>query len=125
MITGSNTNVHHRGKLFHVQTEDSGRANPHIISHVYHGGTIIASEKSDYANLAGSENLDSEVRKLIEDQHLVMLNQLKNGEFDAVMDKYLGADSMGKAPSDFAGVVTEPSFGDEEWAASPKGDSKA
>ena len=44
MITGSNTNVRHRGKLFHVQTEDSGRRNPHVISHVYYRGTILASE---------------------------------------------------------------------------------
>ena len=39
MITGCNTNILYRGKQFHVQTEDSGRANPHIMSHVYHGGT--------------------------------------------------------------------------------------
>src|SRR5262249_56251916 len=50
MITGANTNVRYRGILFHVQTEDSGRANPHIISHVYHGGTILGTHKTDYSH---------------------------------------------------------------------------
>src|SRR5262245_18055169 len=48
MIIGANTNVRHRGVTFHVQTEDSGRANPHVISHLYHHGTILASEKTEY-----------------------------------------------------------------------------
>ena len=47
MITGFNTNVRHGGRTFHVQTEDSGRAHPHVISHLYFGGTILASEKRD------------------------------------------------------------------------------
>ena len=49
MITGFNTNVRHGGRVFHVQTEDSGRDHPHVISHLYYGGTILASEKRDYA----------------------------------------------------------------------------
>ena len=60
MITGCNTNVLYRGKQFHVQTEDSGRGKPHIISHVYHGGTIIASEKSSYAHRVDAEELEDD-----------------------------------------------------------------
>ena len=44
MIIGANTNVRHRGVLFHVQTEDSGRSNPHVISHLYHQGTIVQDQ---------------------------------------------------------------------------------
>lgn len=82
MITGFNTNVRHKGLLFHVQTEDSGRALPHLISHVYHGGTILASHKSDYADRIDSENLDQEVRVLMEAQHKAMISRLEQGEFD-------------------------------------------
>ena len=46
MITGFNTNVRHGGRVFHVQTEDSGLAHPHVISHLYYGGTILGSEKT-------------------------------------------------------------------------------
>lgn len=90
MITGANTNVRHRGWIFHVQTEDSGRANPHIITHVYHHGTILASEKTRYADRVGSEDLESIVRGLIETQHKSMLSRLKAGSFDAIIDARLG-----------------------------------
>jgi ribosomal protein L12E/L44/L45/RPP1/RPP2 len=90
MITGCNTNILYRGKQFHVQTEDSGRANPHIISHVYHGGTIIASEKSGYADRVDSEEIDIKVRAQIELQHKTMLKRLTGGELDEVIDERLG-----------------------------------
>jgi hypothetical protein len=98
MITGCNTNVLYRGKQFHVQTEDSGRANPHIISHVYHGGTIIASEKSSYGDRIDAEELDIKVRAKIELQHKTMLKRLTSGAFDAVIDERLGG----------AGAATKP-----------------
>jgi hypothetical protein len=91
MITGANTNVRHRGMVFHVQTEDSGRANPHIISHVYHHGTILASEKTRYADRVDCEDLESIVRGLIETQHKSMLARLKAGSFDAAIDERLGS----------------------------------
>jgi len=87
MITGCNTNVLYRGKQFHVQTEDSGRGKPHIISHVYHGGTIIASEKSSYAHRVDADELDIKVRAQIELQHKSMLKRLTHGELDAVIDE--------------------------------------
>jgi len=99
MITGCNTNVLYRGKQFHVQTEDSGRANPHIISHVYHGGTIIASEKSEYGDRVDSAEIDIKVRAKIELQHKTMLKRLTSGELDAVIDKRLGGAVAAAKPS--------------------------
>ena len=90
MIIGANTNVRHRGVLFHVQTEDSGRSNPHVISHLYHQGTIVASEKTDYSERLGTEDLEQEVRGLIETQHKSMLRRLRAGDFDAVIAERLG-----------------------------------
>jgi hypothetical protein len=98
MITGCNTNVLYRGKQFHVQTEDSGRANPHIISHVYHGGTIIASEKSSYGDRIEAEELDIKVRAKIELQHKTMLKRLTSGELDAVIDERLGGGGAAVKP---------------------------
>ncbi len=99
MITGCNTNVLYRGKQFHVQTEDSGRANPHIISHVYHGGSVIASEKSEYGDRVDSEEIDIKVRAQIELQHKTMLERLTRGEFDAVIDERLGGARPAAKPS--------------------------
>ena len=94
MITGANTNVRYRGILFHVQTEDSGRANPHIISHVYHGGTILGTHKTDYSDRLEADDLTSVVRGLIEQQHAAMLAKLNGGGFDAVIAQRLGKSAL-------------------------------
>jgi hypothetical protein len=38
-VTGFNHNIKYKGKVYHVQTEDSGVNNPHIITHLFVGGT--------------------------------------------------------------------------------------
>jgi len=109
MITGSNTNIRHGGRLFHVQTEDSGRRNPHVISHLYFSGTILASEKTDYSDRLNleSETLAKDVRALIEEQHKQMLRRLKRGDYDAVISQRLDGETgetTGTAPQ----PITEP-----------------
>ena len=110
MITGANTNVRYRGVLFHVQTEDSGRANPHIISHVYHGGTILGTHKTDYTDRVDAEDLTSVVRGLIEQQHAAMLQKLNSGGFDAVILQRLGKSALDAdtAASHTPGVQSKP-----------------
>jgi hypothetical protein len=44
-ILGFNHNIRHRGVVFHVQTEDSGVDNPHLFTHLFHGGTILSTRK--------------------------------------------------------------------------------
>ena len=80
MLTGFNTNVRYRGVIFHVQTEDSGRNNPHIKTHLFHGGNILASEKLEYADILESADLENDVRVLMEGLHKSMLRRLKRGE---------------------------------------------
>ena len=111
MITGSNTNARHGGKLFHVQTEDSGRRNPHVISHLYYGGTILASEKTRYDERLDleSESLAKDVRALIEEQHKSMLKKLKRGEFDSVITERLGGASDGGDTASNGAEITPPS----------------
>ena len=86
MLSGFNTNIRHRDVLFHVQTEDSGVRNPHIITHLYHHGTILASQKSQYTHLLDSAELEAEVKGLMEVQHKSMLKKLRAGGFDSVID---------------------------------------
>jgi hypothetical protein len=68
MLSGFNTNVRHRSILFHVQSEDSGRSHPHVITHLYHGGTILASDKTSYADQVEAADLAA-VKALMERQH--------------------------------------------------------
>jgi len=92
MLTGYNTNLAHRGVTFHIQTEDSGRNKPHIITHLFHGGTILASEKTGYAELLESDDLKAEVNSRMEAQHKAMLRRLSQGELDTVLGERLGAE---------------------------------
>ena len=119
MLTGFNTNIRHRGVLFHVQSEDSGRQYPHIITHLYHGGTIIHSIKSSYAERVNEENLEDVVRGLMEGQHKATLKRLRAGEFDGAIRERLGdvlaatdGDSKAKTKptetSPLAGEAPEP-----------------
>src|ERR1051326_2938636 len=43
-LLGYNHNVKYRGRIFHVQTEDSGPANPRLFTHLYYEGTIRSEE---------------------------------------------------------------------------------
>jgi hypothetical protein len=100
MLSGFNTNIRHRGVLFHVQSEDSGRARPHIITHLYHGGTILASEKSSYADQVDDPNLGQLVRDLMEAQHKAVLEQLRASAFDELIRERLGESVFGEAEDD-------------------------
>ena len=82
MIPGFNHNVMHNGKMYHIQTEDSGRNNPHIITHLFIGGNIICSRKTSYADILKSDKLEEVVREIMEEQHKGMLRDLKLGKFD-------------------------------------------
>ncbi len=82
MVVGFNHNVMYKGERFHIQTEDSGIANPHIITLLYRGGTIISSKKTSYADIIKIENLEQVVEELMKEQHKDMLRRLKAAEFD-------------------------------------------
>ena len=102
MLSGFNTNYRYRGVLFHVQTEDSGVSNPHVITHLFHGGNILASEKLDYSEKLDGEDLEGAVRELMESLHKAMLAGLQRGLHDATILERLG-------PSAFSGE-TDPAF---------------
>lgn len=94
MLSGFNTNFRYRGVLFHVQTEDSGLENPHVITHLFHGGNIMASEKRDYSEFVGAkdgDDLEEAIRKLMESLHKSMLKQLSRGEHDMAIEARMGA----------------------------------
>ena len=83
-VTGFNHNIKHKGKVYHVQTEDSGAANPHIITHLFVGGNILASKKTGYADMVKTANLAELVREMMEEQHKEMLRNLINGVYDNI-----------------------------------------
>src|ERR1700754_2986008 len=92
-LLGYNNNVRHRGKVFHIQTEDSGVNHPHIITHLFmDGGRILKSVKTSYAQHLGIDGMSETVRVMMKDQHKAVVVALKEGQFDGLLD-------IGKSPS--------------------------
>jgi hypothetical protein len=82
-LLGYNTNVRHAGKLFHIQTEDSGVKHPHVITHLFaDGGRIVASKKTTYAEHVGAEDYQQTVKQLMRAQHKEMFIALRDGVYD-------------------------------------------
>ncbi|MCA9674939.1 MAG: hypothetical protein KC464_07895, partial [Myxococcales bacterium] len=85
-ILGYNHNVRYRGLVFHVQTEDSGVSNPHVFTHLFHGGVILTTRKLVYDPSAA----DDSVKALMQAQHKAVLKDLRRHLFDEKIDQYLG-----------------------------------
>ena len=111
MVPGFNHNIKHKGQVFHVQTEDSGPKNPHIITHLFVGGNILSSKKTTYLELVGQPDYEKTVRTMMEEQHKEMLRNLIKGKYDA-------ADTSGAYHLDGpAPLNTDPSVNSPATAA--------
>src|SRR5258708_4578236 len=76
---GFNNNVRYKSKHYHVQTEDSGLGNPHVITHVFaDGGRIIKSHKRTYADAVSRDDVVTHVRALMKGQHMEMVGLLQS-----------------------------------------------
>jgi hypothetical protein len=83
---GFNNNIKFQEQVFHVQTEDSGLDQPHIVTHLFaDGGRIIKSHKRSYADEVRRGDVAEYVRALMKSQHLEMVLMLREGRFDAVI----------------------------------------
>ncbi|CAM2066462.1 hypothetical protein SCOR_13865 [Sulfidibacter corallicola] len=85
MITGFNTDVRHKSKVYHVQTEDKGRSNPKIESLVYVGGEILDSYQTSYEQKK-SDLSEDEIMELLEAQHKRVIREIKTGHYDSPDD---------------------------------------
>lgn len=88
---GFNHNLSYQGRVFHVQTEDSGLPHAHVLTHLFLGGNVVVTHRSSYAHLVHSSDLPSTVRRLMEEQHKTMMRGLLRGEFDGAIEKRVGA----------------------------------
>ncbi len=80
MLVGYNTNISYKGTVYHVQTEDSGLKNPHIITLLYNKGTILSRKKVSYANIAAAPDYKEKVREMMKEQHKAMIKELIAGK---------------------------------------------
>ncbi|HEY7375877.1 MAG TPA: hypothetical protein VIF57_27205 [Polyangia bacterium] len=78
-VLGYNHNLRHGGRVFHVQTEDSGQGYARLHTHLFYEGTILSTKKQEYDPKAPEEA----VRALMQQLHKAMIKELTHGEHDA------------------------------------------
>lgn len=84
---GFNNNVKHKGRVFHIQTEDSGVRRPHVITHLFaDGGRILKTTKTSYAEHVESANVAETVIAMMKEQHKAMFVALRDGQFDHLFE---------------------------------------
>jgi hypothetical protein len=109
-VLGYNHNVRYRGLVFHVQTEDSGIVNPHLFTHLFHGGVIVSTRKLVYDPDAD----DGVVKSLMQAQHKAVMKELRRGLFDDKIDQNLKG-----TPGLLARGASEDSPTDDAGASPP------
>ncbi len=82
-LLGYNNNVRHRGRIFHIQTEDSGVNSPRIMTHLFaDGGRIVKSTRTDYSEHLERSDMVLVVKEMMKEQHKAMFVALRSGELD-------------------------------------------
>lgn len=90
-MLGFNNNVRHHGRIFHIQTEDSGVKRPHIFTHLFgDGGRILKSVRTDYSEHVGAADMAATVKRMMKEQHKAMFVALRAGELDDVIEAAFG-----------------------------------
>jgi hypothetical protein len=121
VITGFNTDVKHKNRVFHIQTEDKGEANPYVESLVYVGGEILATKRTSYAEIMNDGVDENAIHDLMEQQHRTMIAAIQRGRFDGPNGGLQIPEGMsptqGPMPPGSPGIVDK--LGDVTAAAGP------
>ena len=84
---GFNNNIKWQGQVFHVQTEDSGLDQPHIVTHLFaDGGRVVKSHRRSYREHVNRSDIAEYVRGLMKGQHFEMVLALRDGRFNAILE---------------------------------------
>lgn len=97
MIIGLNTDTKIGGKIYHIQTEDGGRQNPVITTHVFSQGAILFSKRTNYADIIRAEYFEDIIKDLMKQQHSATIKDLASGKL--LTPEGRAAAASGEAPS--------------------------
>jgi hypothetical protein len=104
-LLGYNHNVRYGGRILHVQTEDSGPANPHLFTHLFFEGSILATKRFQY----DAASTEDGVRGMMQGQHKEILKELKQGLYDdRLEDFFAGRGEIFTSPRQAVAEVSPP-----------------
>lgn len=111
MIAGFNTDIEFGGTVYHVQTEDKGAPANMIMSLVYDRGTILASKRAKYDDLADAGLDEKELAERLSRQHKLMCAAVKAGRISELVEmtrKTAGAKALAELQVAESVSVVEP-----------------
>ncbi len=88
MLIGYNNDVEHRGKTFHIQTEDRGANDDKIETQLFHGGAILDTKITAYSeHIEGLEGKarDKKIKSIMKASHRSLFKNLLAGEYDEMV----------------------------------------
>jgi tetratricopeptide (TPR) repeat protein len=71
------TKITLEGETYNIETEDLGMQNPNIITHIYHKGKIISSNKISYKNILKEPDFDKRLMEMMQRQQHLAIEELK------------------------------------------------
>jgi len=86
VISGFNTDIEFDGTVYHVQTEDRGLRSRVLLSLVYDGGTILASKRVSYEDMAATGFDESELADRLSRQHKLICAAVRAGRIDELIE---------------------------------------
>ncbi len=94
MIFGFNTDVKHGDTVYHVQSE--ARENELLLqTQVFVRGRCIGKRAASYAEQAGQGGFsDQEKEQILRDQHRLVLNAIRDGLLDSVLNQRESQESL-------------------------------
>ena len=94
MITGYNTDVKHKDRVFHVQTEDKGTGNPYLETLIYVGGQVLDAKRTSYEDLVEDVSDRKAVAKIMDSQHRAMIRDIEKGSYDQKVEELFGTNTV-------------------------------
>jgi len=89
MQIGFNNDLEHRGKTFHIQTEDRGLPAAQIETQIFCGGAILDTTVISYQKIVDSEPDEeaqiAKIRTMMQAAHRNLFKKLKSGEYDSMV----------------------------------------
>ena len=80
MVTGFNTDIKHEGVIYHLQTEPR-KKDAGMETMVYIRGAVIHKLTTSCEGFIGSpEYSDEKFKKMMEDQHRLVIGRIRGGE---------------------------------------------
>ena len=90
MIFGFNTDVKHGDTIYHVQSE-ARESEKLLQTQVFVRGRCVGKKAISYASSASGAGFgDPQKEQLLRDQHRLVLESIKDGKLDSVLDKAEG-----------------------------------